>query len=421
MELKRVVVTGLGAISPLGNTLPETWEGLLNGKSGAGPITHFDASKFKTQFACEVKGFDSLQYLDRKEARKCDRYSLLAIGAAKQAVDDAAMDLEKEDKTRIGVIFAAGIGGIQTFEDEVMGYAKTKDTIGPKFNPFFIPKMIADIAAGHISMIYGFRGPNFATVSACASSTNAIADAFNYIRLGKANAIITGGAEAAIAAAGVGGFNSMNALSTRNDSPETASRPFSASRDGFVMGEGAACLVLEELEHALARGAKIYAEVAGTGLSADAYHLTATHPEGLGAKLVMTNALEDAEMKPEDIDYINVHGTSTPVGDLSEVKAIKEVFGEHAYKLNISSTKSMTGHLLGAAGALEAIISVMSVKEDIVPPTINHTEGDNDPEIDYNMNFTFNKAQKRTVNAALSNTFGFGGHNASLIVKKFVE
>ena len=421
MELKRVVVTGLGAISPLGNTLPETWEGLLNGKSGAGPITHCDASKFKTQFACEVKGFDSLQYLDRKEARKCDRYSLLAIGAAKQAVDDAAMDLEKEDKNRIGVIFAAGIGGIQTFEDEVMGYAKTKDTIGPKFNPFFIPKMIADIAAGHISMIYGFRGPNFATVSACASSTNAIADAFNYIRLGKANAIITGGAEAAIAAAGVGGFNSMNALSTRNDSPETASRPFSASRDGFVMGEGAACLVLEELEHALARGAKIYAEVAGTGLSADAYHLTATHPEGLGAKLVMTNALEDAEMKPEDIDYINVHGTSTPVGDLSEVKAIKEVFGEHAYKLNISSTKSMTGHLLGAAGALEAIISVMSVKEDIVPPTINHTEGDNDPEIDYNMNFTFNKAQKRTVNAALSNTFGFGGHNASLIVKKFVE
>lgn len=421
MELKRVVVTGLGAISPLGNTLPETWEGLLNGKSGAGPITHFDASKFKTQFACEVKGFDSLQYLDRKEARKCDRYSLLAIGAAKQAVDDAAMDLEKEDKNRIGVIFAAGIGGIQTFEDEVMGYAKTKDTIGPKFNPFFIPKMIADIAAGHISMIYGFRGPNFATVSACASSTNAIADAFNYIRLGKANAIITGGAEAAIAAAGVGGFNSMNALSTRNDSPETASRPFSASRDGFVMGEGAACLVLEELEHALARGAKIYAEVAGTGLSADAYHLTATHPEGLGAKLVMTNALEDAEMKPEDIDYINVHGTSTPVGDLSEVKAIKEVFGEHAYKLNISSTKSMTGHLLGAAGALEAIISVMSVKEDIVPPTINHTEGDNDPEIDYNMNFTFNKAQKRTVNAVLSNTFGFGGHNASLIVKKFVE
>lgn len=421
MELKRVVVTGLGTITPLGNTLAETWEGLLNGKSGAGPITHFDASKFKTQFACEVKNFDASLYVDRKEARKCDRYSLLAIGAAKQAIEDAAMDLESEDKDRIGVIFAAGIGGIQTFEDEVLGYAKTKDTIGPKFNPFFIPKMIADIAAGHISMIYGFRGPNFATVSACASSTNAIADAFNYIRLGKANAIVTGGAEAAIAAPGVGGFNSMNALSTRNDSPETASRPFSGSRDGFVMGEGAACLVLEEMEHALARGAKIYAEVVGVGMSADAYHLTASHPEGLGAILVMKNALEDAEMKPEDIDYINVHGTSTPVGDISEVKAIQKVFGEHAYKLNISSTKSMTGHLLGAAGALEAIVSIKAVQEDIVPPTINHVEGDNDPEIDYNLNFTFNKAQKRTVNAALSNTFGFGGHNASVIVKKFVK
>lgn len=421
MELKRVVVTGLGTITPLGNTLTETWEGLLNGKSGAGSITHFDASKFKTQFACEVKNFDASLYVDRKEARKCDRYSLLAIGAAKQAIEDAAMDLESEDKDRIGVIFAAGIGGIQTFEDEVLGYAKTKDTIGPKFNPFFIPKMIADIAAGHISMIYGFRGPNFATVSACASSTNAIADAFNYIRLGKANAIVTGGAEAAIAAPGVGGFNSMNALSTRNDSPETASRPFSGSRDGFVMGEGAACLVLEEMEHALARGAKIYAEVVGAGMSADAYHLTASHPEGLGAILVMKNALEDAEMKPEDIDYINVHGTSTPVGDISEVKAIQKVFGEHAYNLNISSTKSMTGHLLGAAGALEAIVSIKAVQEDIVPPTINHVEGDNDPEIDYNLNFTFNKAQKRTVNAALSNTFGFGGHNASVIVKKFVK
>ena len=382
MELKRVVVTGLGAISPLGNTLAETWEGLINGRSGAGPITHFDASKFKTQFACEVKNFDASLYVDRKEARKCDRYSLLAIGAAKQAIADAAMDLETEDKNRIGVIFAAGIGGIQTFEDEVMGYAKTKDTIGPKFNPFFIPKMIADIAAGHISMIYGFRGPNFATVSACASSTNAIIDAFNYIRLGKANAIVTGGAEAAIAAAGVGGFNSMNALSTRNDSPETASRPFSASRDGFVMGEGAGCLVLEELEHALARGAKIYAEIVGGGMSADAYHLTATHPEGLGARLTMQNALEDAGMKPEDIDYINVHGTSTPVGDISEAKAVIDVFGEHAYKLNISSTKSMTGHLLGAAGAVEAIASVMAVKEDIIPPTINHAEGDDDPEID---------------------------------------
>lgn len=421
MELKRVVVTGLGVISPLGNTLAETWEGLINGRSGAGPITQFDASKFKTQFACEVKNFDASQYVDRKEARKCDRYSLLAIGAAKQAIADAAMDLDNEDKNRIGVIFAAGIGGIKTFEEEVMGYAKTKDTIGPKFNPFFIPKMIADIAAGHISMIYGFHGPNFATVSACASSTNAIADAFNYIRLGKANAIVTGGAEAAISVAGVGGFNSMNALSTRNDSPETASRPFSASRDGFVMGEGAACLVLEELEHALARGAKIYAEVVGAGMSADAYHLTASHPEGLGARLVMQNALEDAGMKPEDIDYINVHGTSTPVGDISEVKAIKDVFGEYAYKLNISSTKSMTGHLLGAAGALEAIVCVKAVDEDIIPPTINHAEGDEDPEIDYKLNFTFNKAQKRTVNAALSNTFGFGGHNASVIVKKFVK
>ena len=421
MELKRVVVTGLGVISPLGNTLAETWEGLINGRSGAGPITQFDASKFKTQFACEVKDFDASQYVDRKEARKCDRYSLLAIGAAKQAIADAAMDLDNEDKNRIGVIFAAGIGGIKTFEEEVMGYAKTKDTIGPKFNPFFIPKMIADIAAGHISMMYGFHGPNFATVSACASSTNAIADAFNYIRLGKANAIVTGGAEAAISFAGVGGFNSMNALSTRNDSPETASRPFSASRDGFVMGEGAACLILEELEHALARGAKIYAEVVGAGMSADAYHLTASHPEGLGARLVMQNALEDAEMKPEDIDYINVHGTSTPVGDISEVKAIKDVFGDYAYKLNISSTKSMTGHLLGAAGALEAIVCVKAVDEDIIPPTINHAEGDEDPEIDYNLNFTFNKAQKRVVNAALSNTFGFGGHNASVIVKKFVK
>ena len=421
MELKRVVVTGLGALTPVGNNVAETWDNLVKGVSGAGPITHFDASKFKTHFACEVKNFDASLYVDRKEARKCDRYSLLAIGAAKQAIEDAAMDLESEDKDRIGVIFAAGIGGIQTFEDEVLGYAKTKDTIGPKFNPFFIPKMIADIAAGHISMIYGFRGPNFATVSACASSTNAIADAFNYIRLGKANAIVTGGAEAAIAAPGVGGFNSMNALSTRNDSPETASRPFSGSRDGFVMGEGAACLVLEEMEHALARGAKIYAEVVGAGMSADAYHLTASHPEGLGAILVMKNALEDAEMKPEDIDYINVHGTSTPVGDISEVKAIQKVFGEHAYKLNISSTKSMTGHLLGAAGALEAIVSIKAVQEDIVPPTINHVEGDNDPEIDYNLNFTFNKAQKRTVNAALSNTFGFCGHNASVIVKKFVK
>ncbi|RRD61445.1 beta-ketoacyl-ACP synthase II [Tannerella forsythia] len=416
MELKRVVVTGLGALTPVGNNTAETWESLQKGVSGAGPITQFDASKFKTQFACEVKGFDPLQYFDRKEVRKYDRYAQLSLVAATEAVTDSALDLEKEDLNRIGVIFAAGIGGIRSFEDEVRDYDPER---GPRFNPFFIPKIIADIAAGHISMKYGFRGPNFATVSACASSTNAIADAFNYIRLGKANVIVAGGAEAAIAIVGVGGFNAMNALSTRNDSPQTASRPFSQSRDGFVIGEGAACLVLEEMEHALARGAKIYAEVAGAGLSADAHHLTASHPEGLGAKLVMLNALEDAEMKPEEIDYINVHGTSTPVGDISEVKAIKDVFGEHAYKLNISSTKSMTGHLLGAAGALEATAAVLAVRDDIVPPTINHADGDDDPEIDYKLNFTFNKAQKRVVRAALSNTFGFGGHNASVIVKKF--
>ncbi|WP_446785491.1 beta-ketoacyl-ACP synthase II [Macellibacteroides fermentans] len=418
MELKRVVVTGLGAITPLGKTLTETWEGLVNGKSGAGPITHFDASKFKTQFACEVKNFDPNQYFDRKEARKLDRYAQFALIAADEAIADSGMEMEKLDLNKVGVIFSSGIGGISTFQEEVENYDVER---GPRFNPFFIPKMIADIASGHISMKYGFRGPNFAVVSACASSTNAIADAFNYIRLGKANAIVTGGAEASITSAGVGGFSSMNAISTRNDSPETASRPFSASRDGFVMGEGAACLVLEEMEHALARGAKIYCEVAGTGMSADAYHLTATHPDGLGAKLVMRNALEDAEMNPEDIDYINVHGTSTPVGDISEVKAIKEVFGEHAKKLNISSTKSMTGHLLGATGALEAAACILAIKEGIVPPTINFAEGDEDPEIDYTLNYTFNKAQKREINAALSNTFGFGGHNASMIVKKFVK
>lgn len=418
MELKRVVVTGLGAITPLGKTLTETWEGLVNGKSGAGPITHFDASKFKTQFACEVKNFDPNQYFDRKEARKLDRYAQFALIAADEAIADSGMEMEKLDLNKVGVIFSSGIGGISTFQEEVENYDVER---GPRFNPFFIPKMIADIASGHISMKYGFRGPNFAVVSACASSTNAIADACNYIRLGKANAIVTGGAEASITSAGVGGFNAMNALSTRNDSPETASRPFSVSRDGFVMGEGAACLILEELEHALARGAKIYCEVAGTGLSADAYHLTATHPEGLGAKLVMENALEDAQMKPENIDYINVHGTSTPVGDISEVKAIKEVFGEHAKKLNISSTKSMTGHLLGATGALEAAACILAIKEGIVPPTINFAEGDEDPEIDYTLNYTFNKAQKREINAALSNTFGFGGHNASMIVKKFVK
>ena len=418
MELKRVVVTGLGAITPLGKTLTETWEGLVNGKSGAGPITHFDASKFKTQFACEVKNFDPNQYFDRKEARKLDRYAQFALIAADEAIADSGMEMEKLDLNKVGVIFSSGIGGISTFQEEVENYDVER---GPRFNPFFIPKMIADIASGHISMKYGFRGPNFAVVSACASSTNAIADAFNYIRLGKAHAIVTGGAEASITSAGVGGFSSMNAISTRNDSPETASRPFSASRDGFVMGEGAACLVLEEMEHALARGAKIDCEVAGTGMSADAYHLTATHPDGLGAKLVMRNALEDAEMNPEDIDYINVHGTSTPVGDISEVKAIKEVFGEHAKKLNISSTKSMTGHLLGATGALEAAACILAIKEGIVPPTINFAEGDEDPEIDYTLNYTFNKAQKRVINAALSNTFGFGGHNASMIVKKFVK
>ena len=416
MELKRIVVTGLGAITPIGNTAPETWAALLDGVSGAGPITQFDASKFKTQFACEVKGFDPLQHFDRKEARKYDRYAQLALVAASEAINDAAFDLEKEDLNRIGVIFSAGIGGIRSFEDEVRDYNEER---GPRFNPFFIPKIIADIAAGHISIKYGFRGPNFATVSACASSTNAIADAFNYIRLGKANAIVAGGAEAAVAIVGIGGFNAMNAISTRNDSPQTASRPFSGSRDGFVLGEGAAGLILEEMDHAVTRGAKIYAEVVGAGLSADAYHLTASHPEGLGAILVMQNALEDAELTPDAIDYINVHGTSTPIGDMSEVKAIKHVFGEHAYKLNISSTKSMTGHLLGAAGAVEALASVLAVKNDIVPPTINHAEGDDDPEIDYKLNFTFNKAQKRTVRAALSNTFGFGGHNASLIVKKF--
>ena len=421
MELKRVVVTGLGALTPVGNTVAETWENLINGVSGAGPITHFDASKFKTQFACEVKGFNPNEHFDRKEVRKMDLYTQYAIVAAKEAIEDSAMDLDKEDKTRIGVIFGVGIGGIRTFEEEMIAYAGIKDTIGPKFNPFFIPKMIADIASGHISIMYGFHGPNFTTTSACASSSNAIADAFNYIRLGKANVILAGGAEAAISPGGVGGFNAMHALSTRNDDPARASRPFSASRDGFIMAEGAGCLILEELEHAKARGAKIYAELVGAGLSADAHHLTASHPEGLGAKLVMQNALEDAELQPEDIDYINVHGTSTPVGDISEAKAIKDVFGEHAYKLNIGSTKSMTGHLLGAAGAIEALVTTLAVKNDIVPPTINHEEGDNDENIDYNLNFTFNKAQKREVRAALSNTFGFGGHNACIILKKYAE
>ena len=419
MELKRVVVTGLGAITPLGNTMPETWENIKRGKSGAAPITQFDASKFKAQFACEVKNFNATDFIDRKEARKMDLYEQYALVAAMEAIKDCGWDLEKIDRNRIGVVLGVGIGGIHTFEQEAGAWARSGQETGPKFNPFFIPKMIADIAAGQISIQFGFHGPNYTTTSACASSTNALADAFNLIRLGKADAIVTGGAEAAICPCGVGGFTAMHALSTRNDDPEHASRPFSASRDGFVMGEGAGILVLEEMEHALARGAKIYCEVAGVGMSADAHHITASHPEGLGAHLVMTAALEDAEMQPEDIDYINVHGTSTPVGDISEVKAIKKLFGEHAYKLNISSTKSMTGHLLGAAGAVEAMLCCLAVQNDIVPPTINHEEGDNDENIDYNLNFTFNQLQERPIRAALSNTFGFGGHNACCIVKKF--
>ena len=416
MRERRVVVTGLGALTPLGNDVPTFWESLVNGVSGAGPITHIDTTKFKTQFACEVKNFNPLDHFDRKEVRKHDLFSIYAIVAARQAVKDANIDTEAEDLNKIGVIMGVGIGGIGTFENEMVDFCKGDGT--PRFNPFFIPKMIVDSASGHISMEYGFRGPNYACVSACASSTSAISVAYDQIKLGRANIMITGGAEAPITNAGLGSFNSMHAISTRNDSPETASRPFSKSRDGFVMGEGAGCLVLEELEHALARGAKIYAEVAGVGASADAYHITAPHPEGLGAIAVMQNALDDANMKPEEIDYINVHGTSTPQGDIAETKAIKAVFGEHAYKLNISSTKSMTGHLLGATGAVEAIASILAVKNDIVPPTINFT-GEEDENIDYNLNFTFNKAQKRVVNAALSNTFGFGGHNASIIVKKY--
>ncbi|MCQ2256053.1 MAG: beta-ketoacyl-ACP synthase II [Bacteroidaceae bacterium] len=422
MELKRVVVTGLGAVTPLGNDKDTTWENLVKGVSGAAPITQFDCSQFKTQFACEVKDLDMNKYFDRKEARKLDRYTQLAMIAADEAVQDSGMDLETVNKNRIGVVLGVGIGGMNTFEAEILNWGKCKDAgLGPKFNPFFIPKMIADIAAGQVSIKYGFHGPNFITSSACASSSNALAQAFNLIRLGKADVIVSGGSEAAILPCGVGGFNAMHALSTRNDSPETASRPFSASRDGFIMGEGAGMLILEELEHAKARGAKIYAEMVGEGESADAHHITASHPEGLGAKLVMEAALEDAGLKPEDIDYINVHGTSTHVGDISESKAIKEVFGDAAYKLNISSTKSMTGHLLGAAGAVEAMATILAVKNDIVPPTINHEEGDEDPEIDYNLNFTFNKAQKRTVRAGISNTFGFGGHNACVVFKKYEE
>ena len=420
MELKRVVVTGLGAVTPLGNTPEETWENMVKGVSGAAPITLFDATNFKTQFACEVKNWNPNEWIDRKDARKMDRYAQLAMASAVQGVKDSGLDLDQVDKNRVGVIYGVGIGGIKTFEEEASYYALNKEK-GPRFSPFFIPKMIADIAAGQISIHFGFHGPNFTTTSACASSTNALADAFNLLRLGKADVIVAGGAEAAICECGVGGFNAMKALSTRNDDPTHASRPFSASRDGFVMGEGAGCLILEELEHAKARGARIYAEMVGEGESADAYHLTASHPEGLGAKLVMEAALADAQLQPEDIDYINVHGTSTHVGDISEAKAIKEVFGEYAYKLNISSTKSMTGHLLGAAGAVEALACVKAISEDIVPPTINHDEEDKDPEIDYALNYTFNQAQKRTVRAALSNTFGFGGHNACVIFKKYAE
>ena len=420
MELKRVVVTGLGAVTPLGNDVETTWNNAVAGVSGAGPITHFDASLFKTQFACEVKNFNGADFFDRKKLRTLDLYSQYALVAANQAVEDSKIMADGVDADNVGVIFSSGIGGLHTFEEEAGYYAMHVDQ-GPKYNPFFIPKMIADIAAGHISMQYGFRGPNFGIVSACASSTNALIDAFNYIRLGQAVAMVSGGAEAAVYPAGIGGFNSMHALSTRNDAPEAASRPFSGSRDGFVVGEGSACLVLEELEHAKARGAKIYCEIVGGGMSADAYHITASHPEGLGAKLVMKRAIADAGLTPADVDYINVHGTSTPVGDLSEVKAIKEVWGEDAYRLSISSTKSMTGHLLGATGALEVLFCIKAITDGIVPPTINHADDDLDPEIDYKLNFTFNKAQKRDINVALSNTFGFGGHNASMVVKKYSE
>lgn len=415
MELKRVVVTGLGALTPIGNNLSEYWDGLINGKSGAAPITQFDASLFKTQFACEIKNFNVEDHIDRKEARKLDQFSQYAIVSSREAVADSGLMDCDPNLDRIGVIWGSGIGGLKTFQDEVTNFATGDGS--PRFNPFFIPKMIADIAAGHISIEFGFRGPNYVTVSACASATNAIIDAFNYIRLGKVDAVITGGSEAAVNEAGVGGFNALRALSTLNDSPETASRPFDLDRDGFVLGEGSGALVLEEYEHAMRRGANIYAEVIGGGMSGDAYHMTAPHPDGLGARNTMLAALEDAEIDPSQVDYVNVHGTSTPLGDIAEVKAIKSVFGEHAYNLNISSTKSMTGHLLGAAGAIEAIAAILAVKHDIVPPTINHFTVD--PELDPKLNFTFNTAQKRTVNVALSNTFGFGGHNTTVIVKKF--
>jgi 3-oxoacyl-[acyl-carrier-protein] synthase II len=414
MGLKRVVVTGLGALTPIGNNIEEYWNGLVNGVSGAAPITHFDATKFKTRFACELKGFDVNQFIDRKEARKMDKFTQYAMVAADEAIIDSGLDVENIDKDRVGVIWGAGIGGIETFEQQVLDFATGDGT--PKFNPFFIPKMIADIAPGMISIKHGFRGPNFTTVSACASSANALIDAMNYIRLGYADVIVSGGSEAAITQSGMGGFNALHALSTRNDDPQTASRPFDQDREGFVMGEGAGALILEEYEHAKARGAKIYAEVAGGGLSADAHHLTAPHPEGLGAKNVMINCLRDAGVSIEDVDAINVHGTSTPLGDIAETKAIKDVFGEHAYNININSTKSMTGHLLGAAGAIEAIATILAMKNGIVPPTINHHTADE--RIDNKLNFTLNKAQKREIKVAMSNTFGFGGHNACVLIKK---
>lgn len=414
MELKRVVVTGMGALTPIGNTAPEFWANLVQGVSGAGPITRFDATNYKTRFACEVKNFDPTQFIDKKEVRRLDRFAQFAMVCSTEAIKDAGLDAEGINRDRIGVIWASGIGGLDVFIEEITNLALNPI---PRFNPFFIPKMIIDIAAGHISMKWGFRGPNFAPVAACASSNIAFMDAFNLIRLGKCNAIVAGGSEAPISEGGVGGFNAMRALSERNDSPQTASRPFDKDRDGFVTGEGAGAIILEELEHALARGAKIYCEMAGAGVSADAHHLTAPHPEGLGAALAMNSSLEDGELKPTFIDYINVHGTSTPLGDIAELTAIKKVFGEHIYDLNISSTKSMTGHLLGAAGAVEAIASIMAVKEDIVPPTINHYTPD--PDIDPKLNLTFNTAQKRTVNAAMSNGFGFGGHNATVVFKKY--
>ena len=416
MEPRRVVVTGLGALTPIGNTLPEYWEGLISGTSGAAPITYFDASKFKTQFACELKGFDPLNFMDRKEARKNDRFAQYALVSTQEAIEDSGLELDKIDKDRVGVIWGAGIGGLETFQNEVLNFASGDGT--PRFNPFFIPKMIADIAPGLISIKYGFCGPNFTTVSACASSANAMIDSLNYIRMGYADIIVSGGSEAGVTMAGIGGFNAMHALSTRNDDPKTASRPFDKNRDGFVLGEGSGTLILEEYEHAKARGAKIYAELAGGGLSADAHHMTAPHPEGTGAKKVMANCLRDANLKPEDVDAINMHGTSTPLGDLAETSAVISVFGKHAYDLNINSTKSMTGHLLGAAGAVEAIASIMAMNHGVVPPTINHSTVDEN--LDQKINYTFGKAQKRTVNVALSNTFGFGGHNACVIFKKII-